>query len=257
MNKPNEEENGAGDVELSVTNHAKPEMTLKAIAETMADPEFEAEQLPGLWQQITETGGAPLNSLRQYQWKRGIETMFRRCSTYLQYTKLTAAVFELPPVAWYDADRVVAHGNDLLEKASPAQLQQALTWEQQRPDGRQRPSNQHSDMGHYRTINRARHRTARIARTVPRLRNNSGTVPSPETRLDRPQDPTRRRTHPAGTTRRQRNRLDRVPRNCRTRRHYRRHRRTRLRYRTDQRHRTTTTAALNQDLNAATAHNRP
>ena len=122
-------------------DQAKPEMTLKAIAETMTDPEFVAEQLPGLWQQITETGGAPLNSLRQNQWKRGIETMFRRCSTYPQHTKLTAAVFELPPVAWYDADRAAARGNDLLEKAEPAQIREALTWEQQRPDGRQRASN--------------------------------------------------------------------------------------------------------------------
>ena len=134
MNKPEpEQQNPDGGVEAPDTGQAKPGMTLQAITETMADPEFTAEQLPELWQQLAEDGRAPLSRFPRYRWKRGIEAMYSRCAIYPQYTELVVVLGEMPAEAWHATDQTSKQVHKLLRQATPKQLQQALDYERQHP----------------------------------------------------------------------------------------------------------------------------
>ena len=138
MHKQEPERQNLGDD--NAKSQTKTGLPARAIAETMNRPEFDAEQLPALWQQAREPGG--MRADQRNAWRDGIETMFRRCSTYPQHTKLTAALFELPPVAWYDNTWIADQAHSLLRQATPKQLVQAIKYEQRHhPDGQIAVSN--------------------------------------------------------------------------------------------------------------------
>ena len=136
MNK--QEQHNAGDP----CNQTKPVMAAQVITETMENPEFGADQLPALWQQVTEPDGTLPSSDRRNRWHDGIETMYRRCETYPQHAKLTAvrSGTETPNRTWYDTGWVSIQARDLLRQATPTQLQQALDYEQQHPGSKWRAS---------------------------------------------------------------------------------------------------------------------
>ena len=128
MHKPNQQQDPAGDA----ANQAETVLTLQAITETMEHPEFTPEQLPALWQQAIEPGD--MLAERVGAWKHGIETMYRRCETYPQYTKIAVILAGIPRGAWHDTGWDVAQAHNLLRRATPEQLQQALEHEQQHPE---------------------------------------------------------------------------------------------------------------------------
>ena len=98
------------------------------IAETAEHPAFTAEQLPALWQQLTEETSA---TERLKAWDRHIDAMYRRCETWPQYAEIQVVLAELPLSAWYYTIQTADHGDDLLRQASTEQLQQSLMFEQQ------------------------------------------------------------------------------------------------------------------------------
>ena len=102
------------------------------IIETMKDPEFAVDQLPGLWQQIADCDEWPPDEQRT-AWQTGVDWMFMCCETYPQHMKLFSAVIGLPGSAWSITGRVRVHGSDLLKQATPEQLLQALEHERQHP----------------------------------------------------------------------------------------------------------------------------
>ena len=134
MNKPNEEEaaGGDGDVEASAANQTKPEMTLKAIGETMENPAFTAGQLPALWRQAMEPGY--ILDERTKAWNYGISVMCLRCETFLQHAKIMVVLSGMPPWAWHLDDRMRNHAGNLFEQAGPEQLQQTLIFARQHPE---------------------------------------------------------------------------------------------------------------------------
>ena len=139
MHKPNQKQKPGGEA-LPGTDQAKTALTPQAIWKIMKSPEFTAEQLPGLWQQIVEFAVTGLTIDRRDQWIHGIEAMYRRCETYPQHAKLAAVLSGMPGGAWYDADWVMTQALNLLKQATPEQLQRALTYGQQHPTGWWQPS---------------------------------------------------------------------------------------------------------------------
>ena len=133
MNKQNEENNSIGAAGSAAQKQKKPGMTLQTITEALEHPELSAEQLPELWRQAMEPGD--MLDERTKAWNYGIETVYRRCETYPQHTKLAVIVSGMPQSAWRDSGWVIARGNALLRQATPTQLQQALICEQQHPEG--------------------------------------------------------------------------------------------------------------------------
>ena len=99
------------------------------------------EQLPALWQQLTEETGATelLNVWDRHTgatellnaWDRHIDAMYRRCDTWPQYAEILVVLAELPLSAWYYTTQIADHGDDLIRQASTEQLQQSLMFEQQ------------------------------------------------------------------------------------------------------------------------------
>ena len=143
MNKQNEEETYSGDGDADVDagpldgEQTKHGLTLQTIYETMKHPEFAAEQLPELWQQVADPGGTPLTRLRRDRWQHGIEAMYLRCETYPQHTKLAGVLNGLPPDAWHTTGWIMTQGRDLLQQATNGQLLHALAQEQQNPPEQQ------------------------------------------------------------------------------------------------------------------------
>ena len=131
------------------TGQAETVLTTHAIRRAMREPEFTAAQLPGLWQQALEpdkqrqaTNQQRLTKERAGAWLEGINTMFKRCETYPQYTELTGVLDEMPTSAWRDKLRTGTQGRGLLLQATTAQLQQALDHDrQQHPKRRHTASN--------------------------------------------------------------------------------------------------------------------
>ena len=117
MSKQNQDRGPAGDG-----------LSPEKITETMADPAFTPEQLPGLWQQIVEPDKSPYCP---DGWESGIEAMYRRCETYSQYAILTIVLSEIPFMAWHQTDLIIDQADDLRRRATPEQLLQALVFEQQ------------------------------------------------------------------------------------------------------------------------------
>ena len=124
MNKPEQNLGSAGDG-----------MSPEKITEIMADPAFTAEQLPGLWQQIAGDDGAVATLDSMHHWCNGIETVFRRCDTYPQHAELAMTLSQMESAAWRFADWATDHCRDLFREAASEQLRQALTFEQQCPEG--------------------------------------------------------------------------------------------------------------------------
>ena len=108
---------------------------LAMITEHMQRPWFTPEQLPLLWLQITPTGGTAVDEHRRDRWLKGAAVLYRRCETYPQHTKLAVVLTGLPPAAWYNLSWVGQQADDLLMRATPEQLRQALEHEQQQPCG--------------------------------------------------------------------------------------------------------------------------
>ena len=129
MNKQDQGRGSAGDG-----------MSPEKITEIMADPAFTAEQLPGLWQQIADPytlAGSSAGSSADYwdSWRAGVEAMYRRCETYPQHTKIGDILCELPSNARHRPGWAAALADELLGRATPDQLLQALEHEQQHPMG--------------------------------------------------------------------------------------------------------------------------
>ena len=121
MNKQ-EQQNGVG-------NGMSPE----TITETMAQPEFVAEQLPELWQKTVETSDLTYKLVNV--WNNGIDAMFQRCETYPQHAAITVILAGLPPRAWRENGQNSEQADELLKQATPEQILEALAHEQQHPDG--------------------------------------------------------------------------------------------------------------------------
>ena len=139
MNKANQK---PGSGSAPNTNQADPVLAPQTITDTMENPAFEAEQLPELWQQAMGPDGAALTSERRDLWRHGIETMYRRCETYPQHAKLMVVLAGMLPGAWYDVGLSATQAHGLLKQATPEQIREALTWEQQhRPVGQGSVSN--------------------------------------------------------------------------------------------------------------------
>ena len=98
------------------------------ITETAEHPAFTAEQLPALWQQLTEETDA---TERLKAWDRHIDAMYRRCETWPQYAEILVVLAALPLSAWYYTIQIADIGDDLIQQASTEQLQQSLMFEQQ------------------------------------------------------------------------------------------------------------------------------
>ena len=138
MNKPEQKTATA----TTTANVAKPSLTLQEITETMENPGFDPEQLLELWKQLTGPDGKLLNSDRQNRWHNGIGAMYKRCTTYPQHTKLAGILNRLPPDAWYITGGIMTQAQRLLRRATPAQLLQALNYEQRHHPRRLAVSNQ-------------------------------------------------------------------------------------------------------------------
>ena len=130
MNKPEPQTDSDEDDDVGPgTNQTDNGIALQTITETMEHPGFTAEQLPELWQQVLE----PDDYERVCAWNDGTDVMYRRCETYPQHTKIAAVLSGLR-FGWRDADWVVTQGHNLLRQATPEQIREALTWEQQHPE---------------------------------------------------------------------------------------------------------------------------
>ena len=110
-------------------------LTPQAIWKTMNRPEFDAEQLPALWEQAMHPDETRLNSERRDQWIHGIGAMYRRCETYPQHAKLAAILSGMAKSAWRSDEWIMNQADNLLKQATPEQLLQTLTREQQQPGG--------------------------------------------------------------------------------------------------------------------------
>ena len=130
MNKPEQNQNAdSGD-----GCQAEPRLTAKALTKTMGHPSFTAEQLPKLWQQITNADGRlPREGSRWRSWGDGIEALYSRCETYPQYAAIAGVLSWMPDSAWCETVAVLNQARELLEQATPEQLQQALAHNQEDP----------------------------------------------------------------------------------------------------------------------------
>ena len=118
--------------------HANKPPSSEPVTEVMHDPGFDAEQLPELWQQITGPHGI-VGIGHLARWRLGVEAMYRRCGTFPQYAKIAAVLAGLPPLAWHNPKTEPRLG-DMLGRATPEQLLQALIFENQWPRGSWRAS---------------------------------------------------------------------------------------------------------------------
>ena len=108
-------------------------MSPRKITATMKRRGYDPEQLPELWQQLTDDDGV-VESGHRSRWCDGVEAMYRRCETYLQYLKITDAINGIPGCAKPPAPgqaEIGRRGGDLLRQSAPEQLRQALAWAQQ------------------------------------------------------------------------------------------------------------------------------
>ena len=133
MNKQNQNLDSAGDG-----------LSPEKIIEIMANPEFTAEQLPGLWQQIIQLAAIarPAPLICQERWCRGLDAMYRRCETYPQHAKLAVVLSGIPYTAymtgfdpWDKPGWLVEQAKNLVQQATSAQLLEALEYEQQNMGG--------------------------------------------------------------------------------------------------------------------------
>ena len=99
----------------------------------MKHPTFTVEQLPELWEQITEPDGTLPSSGHRDRWFDGITVMWQRCETYPQHAELAGTLFGMPNGAWHETERDLAHVDELLQQATSAQLLQAIEHEQHHP----------------------------------------------------------------------------------------------------------------------------
>ena len=111
---------------------------LHTATETMRNPEFAPEQLPALWEQITEPDGTPLTHLRDDRWRGEIKAMYLRCDTYPQHTKLSGILYGMPDGAWHRTAKISDQARELLLQATPEQLVQALNQERRHTNGSSR-----------------------------------------------------------------------------------------------------------------------
>ena len=137
MNKP-EQQTDEDDADPRGANQAETGETLQAITDAMEHPEFDAEQLPALWQQAMEPDDIVFEQVGAWNawlgvWNDRIEAMYRRCATYPQHTKISVVLSGMPPNTWHDTGWDAAQAHDLLRQATPAQLRQALEYERQHP----------------------------------------------------------------------------------------------------------------------------
>ena len=111
------------------------DLWLDAITETMAEPGFTPEQLPGLWQRAEPytLAGTSAGSSADYwdSWRAGVEAMYRRCETYPQVAKLTGVLSGMPRAARHHTDWIRNQTDLLVRCATPEQLRQALAYEHQ------------------------------------------------------------------------------------------------------------------------------
>ena len=128
MNKPEPQTND-GAAALPGANQAETGLTPETIRDMMNRAEYDAEQLPALWQQVTELDDG--SGTREQAWRLGIAAMYRRCETYPQHTKLTAVLSGVPVWARHYTSKAATQARNLLRQATPIELQQALICGQQ------------------------------------------------------------------------------------------------------------------------------
>ena len=128
MNKPEPQTNDDA-AALPGTNQAETGLTPETIRDMMNRAEYDAEQLPALWQQVTELDDG--SGTREQAWRLGIAAMYRRCETYPQHAKLTAALSGVPAWARHYTIKAARQAHHLLRQAAPTELQQALIYGQQ------------------------------------------------------------------------------------------------------------------------------
>ena len=135
MHKPNQKQDPGSDAGTANTNKTAQHPIIAA----MEHPEFTPEQLPELWKQTK--GPDDAHGGQMVAWGAGVETLYRRCETYPQHTKIAVILSGIPPNAWHkhtpwhDTGWAVAQADDLAHQATPEQILQALAHEQQHPDG--------------------------------------------------------------------------------------------------------------------------
>ena len=123
MNKQNQNLDSAGDG-----------LSPEKITEIMANPEFTAEQLPGLWQRVEPNIQAAASADDFWaRWCDGVADMYERCETYPQYVVLDATLDALPDTSLHVTLCVVGRGQDLFKQASSVQLVHALQVAQKHP----------------------------------------------------------------------------------------------------------------------------
>ena len=116
--------------------HPKTGLTSQTITETMEHPGFGHEQLPKLWQQIENNGKTPRHGSDLFErWNEGLDTMYRRCETYLQHIQLSVVLSGLSPQAWHGPLWKTGTADNLIRHADPGQLQQAIKHERPHPHG--------------------------------------------------------------------------------------------------------------------------
>ena len=108
---------------------------LNTITNTMQKPAFDGDQLAALWPQIAFADGQARSFNRLDIWRCELDTMYRRCETYPQYTKITVRLSELPNRAWITNNWIADRADELLQQATPEQLVEALMHEQQHREG--------------------------------------------------------------------------------------------------------------------------
>ena len=106
---------------------------LEGIMNSMEHPSFTPEQLPELWQLVTET--EPGRRGRIKRWNHEIGEMCQRCDTYPQYAQLCTVLSGTHSSVWSNTWEIAAHGDDLLSRATTEHLIEALRYEQKHPGG--------------------------------------------------------------------------------------------------------------------------
>ena len=140
MFKRNKQQKQTGRRGLQYPEQTGAGIALEVITETMNRPEFGAEQLAELWQQVIGPDGeppanSPVSRDRISCWAEGIGVLYRRCETYPEHAKIAVILSGIPYRAWHETGWIVAQARNLLKQATPEQLRQALVHEQQHPGG--------------------------------------------------------------------------------------------------------------------------
>ena len=104
------------------------------IVRTMTDPGFAAGQLPGLWRQVTVScDDVLLDKPLRVAWDAGIASLYARCETYPQHMEIMGILDGMPGNAWHGDEWIAAQSCELLSRATPDLLVQALVFEQTLP----------------------------------------------------------------------------------------------------------------------------